>query len=165
MTVATVLAGFCVGLGVGSVSAQSLGDLAEREKARRKGESKRVITDEDLAKGSRTTKAAADDGAAGDTGTAAAKEAGPASKGPSEEERREQARKAWEERRKKAEDEVAQLTKQVDELQQQVSDQRVYQLGPNRARRLDDLQQAQDRLAAAQQRLDDLEDERRREGY
>jgi hypothetical protein len=155
----TLLIGTSIGLGLGatSVYSQSLGEVAATEKERRKGEAKRVVTEEDLAKGSR--RAPATEADSGATASSAA-----ASDTP-EKDPRAEAQKNWEKRRQQADDEVARLTKQVDELQQSVGDQRAYQYGANRTRRLGELKQAQDKLAAAQQKLDDLEEERRREGY
>jgi hypothetical protein len=164
----TLLIGTSIGLGLGatSVFSQSLGEVAAREKERRKGETKRVVTEEDLAKGSRRTPATeADSGAAASSDGSSRSTAGAAASVTPEKDPRAEAQKDWEKRRQQAEDEVARLTKQVDELQQAVGDQRVYQYGASRTRRLEELKQAQDKLAAAQQKLDDLEEERRREGY
>jgi ElaB/YqjD/DUF883 family membrane-anchored ribosome-binding protein len=164
----TLLIGASIGLGLGatSVYSQSLGEVAATEKERRKGEAKRVVTEEDLAKGSRRAPATeADSGATASSDSSSRSTPSAAASDTPEKDPRAEAQKNWEKRRQQADAEVARLTTRVEELQQAVGDQSVDQYGANRVRRMEELKQAQDKLAAAQQKLDDLEEERRREGY
>jgi peptidoglycan hydrolase CwlO-like protein len=166
ITVTVLIAGLCMGLGVSTVAAQSLGEIAKSQKEQRKGGTKGVITDEDLAKrsgGARTAATPSGEAGASDAGSAASKDTGAA--GKSDEDPRAKAQKAWEERQKSAQEEIDRLTKQVDDLQQGLGDARNTQFGANRKRVADQLEEARAKLAAAQQRMDDLEEERRREGF
>ena len=162
---AVMWAGVSLGLGVSHVQSQSLGELAAKEKERRKGDTTRVVTEEDLAKqrGGRADVRAEGATAPSDSSPAPKAGASPAEK--TDDEKRADARKDWEQRRQQAQTEVDQLTKQVDDLQRSLGDLRYSQLGPGRARNAEQLQQAQDKLASARQRLDDLDEERRRNGY
>ena len=165
---AVIWTGVSLGLGAASAQSQSLGEVAAKEKERRKGDTTRVVTEDDLAKhkGSGRTATSAEGTAAsseGDSHSAAGASATPGAK--SEEDVRAAARKDWEQRRQQTEQEIDQLTKQADELQRMLSDARYAQFGPGRARNVEQLQQAQDKLAAARQRLDNLDEERRRQGY
>jgi len=164
-TVAVIWAGVSLGLGAASVQSQSLGELAAKEKERRKGETTRVVTEEDLAKGNRAGRANAPaaETAAPSGSPAAAPGAAPA--GKTDDEVRAEARKAWEQRRQATETEIEQLAKQTDDLERSLGDFRVSRVGPGRARAAEQLQQAKDQLAAARQRLDDLVEEGRRAGY
>jgi hypothetical protein len=157
-----IWAGASLGLGVASVHSQSLGELAAKEKERRKGDTTRVVTEEDLAKRSR----------AGRTNTSATPSESPSTATPAaspggktDDEKRAEARKAWEQRRQQTEAEIEQLTKQIADLQQSLGDTSVSQFGPGRARAAEQLQQAQDKLTAARQRLEDFDEERRRQGF
>jgi hypothetical protein len=162
---AVIWAGVSLGLGAASVQSQSLGEIAAKQKEQRKGDTTRVVTEEDLAKGNRAgrTNVSAAGAAAPSESPAASPGASPA--GKSDDDKRADARKAWEERRKQTEAEIEQLSKQADELERSLGDFRVSRVGPNRARAAEQLQQAKDKLAAARQRLDDLDEERRRAGY
>jgi hypothetical protein len=166
--IAVIWTGVIVGLGAASVQSQSLGEVAAKEKERRKGDTTRVVTEDDLTKhkGSAPTATPAEGTTASSTGdsrSAAAASATPG--GKSEEDVRAEARKDWEQRRQRTEQEIDQLTKQAEDLQRAVGDPRTVMYGPNRARAAEQHQQAQDKLAAARQRLDDLDEERRRQGY
>jgi hypothetical protein len=168
------LSGVCIAVLAGTLLprpaiGQSLGEVAAREKERRKGKPDHVITEDDLHKG---RSRAADDGdtsAAADTSAkpeATAKgDAATGKKEKSEEEVRAEKQKAWQDRRSKADDDVQRLTKEIDDLQRTAGNRRTYQFDPNRAQALDRLELAKKELQAAQQRLEDLEDERRREGF
>jgi hypothetical protein len=160
---AVIWAGVSLGLGAASVQSQSLGEIAAKQKEQRKGDTTRVVTEEDLAKGNRAGRTNAPAAAASSESPAAGPAASPA--GKSDDDKRADARKAWEERRKQTEAEIEQLSKQADELERSLGDFRVSRVGPNRARAAEQLQQAKDKLAAARQRLDDLDEERRRAGY
>jgi len=149
---------------------QSLGEVAAREKERRKGKTDHVITDEDLRKAhSRATDdseaATTSDSAAKPDSTPKADSATSGKKEKTEEELRADRQKAWQERRNKADEDVKRLSKEIEDLQRTAGNRRTYQYDPNRAQALDRLEAAKTELQAAQQRLDDLEDERRREGF
>jgi hypothetical protein len=153
------------------VAAQSLAEVAAREKARRTGKVDRVITEEDLQRARREAPpeeaAPATETASATEGTTTKKDTG-ASAGKhekTEEEQREDRRKDWQARADKAQQDVTRLTQEVDDLQQRAGDMRLYQLGPNHAKMLERLETAKQELAAAQARVEALEDERRQQGY
>jgi ElaB/YqjD/DUF883 family membrane-anchored ribosome-binding protein len=154
-----------LGLGAANVQSQSLGELAAKEKERRKGDTGRVVTEEDLAKGNRSGRANVP--AAGTTAPGESAAAAPAASptGKTDDEVRAEARKAWEQRKQQTQTEIDQLTKQTEDLERSLGDFRVSRVGPGRARAAEQLQQAKDQLAAARQRLDDLDEEGRRAGY
>ncbi len=155
-----------IDLGVGSlaVRGQSLGDVAAKEKERRSGQTTRVITDDDLAKVHRD--APAEEAPAATAAAPAAPAASPGSTpAKTESDLRAERRKAWSERREAAEKALAALTQRIEELQRITGDRRVYAYDATRAKLLQELKDSQEKLPAAQQKLDDLIEEGRREGF
>lgn len=154
--------------------AESLADIAAREKERRKGKSGKVITENDLRRAGSSVYIPPDTTESGDAsststesasgeGAAPAKPAGggegaAATKPKSDDEIRDDAKKAWRERMDKASAEVTRLQSEVTTLEQNPN---IY-LNPGAVSQLDKAKQA---LAAARQQVDTLEDERRRNGY
>jgi exonuclease VII small subunit len=163
ISIAVVLTSVGIALGSTAAYCQSLGELAERQKAQRKGGAKRVITDEDLAKrgGSAPANVSADS-------AAPTAEAAPSTSGTpkSEEDQRADRRKDWEQRLAAAEKAVEQATNEAADAQAAISNRRGgFALGEQSARAAERLKVAQEKLAAAQQRLEALDEERRREGF
>lgn len=144
---------------------------AEKDKDKKKPQAK-VFTLEDLRQAGRSEaqreadEAAAEKRAGGQEASGSAKEAGSAGapKKSEDEERADQA-KAWRERLEKAQENVNRLTAQVETLQQNLNDltQNIY--GSARAAQLNQLEEAKKQLAAAQQAVDDLQEEGQRAGY
>jgi hypothetical protein len=145
--------------------AESLAEIAAKEKARRKGTTETVITDDDLRNEARRRARAGDVDQAATTTEGTTEGTQKAAGEKTDEEQRDDRAKGWRERNQKAQEEVARLNDQIAKMQAELADMRVYQYGPNRAARLKQLEEAQAQLQIAQQRVDDLEEERRREGY
>jgi hypothetical protein len=149
------------------VLGQSLAEIAAREKERRKGKTEKVITEDELKRAGRPEPPPAD--ATATTGEGQAQ--GPAAatgaqKGEkTDEELRAEREKDWNDRHKKAQDEVSRLTARIAELQTTTGDLRVLQTGPHRVQAMAELEAARQELQQAQQRLEDMEEERRREGF
>jgi len=158
---------------------ESLGDAAAREKERRKDKpAPKVLTQDDLARaggrslsvtgeGDPEAAPANEDGSANPEGKPAATDAKATTaedkekdkdkeKDPADE--RADAQKAWHERWEKANAEVTRLEKEVQQLE---SDQNLYTNSTHVSR----LEDARKKLAAAQDQLETLENERRRGGY
>jgi len=161
-------------LGAARLPAQSLGDLANREKEKRKAKPAKVYTEDDLQRAggpARNASPATQDDSAAKAGatTKDTKEAPPAGtvkeKEKTPEEIRADEEKAWRDRRDKATAEVARLSAEVSRLQDGVSDPTLGQYGPRRASALEEVDKAKQELAKAQQAVTDLEEERRRSGY
>jgi DNA repair exonuclease SbcCD ATPase subunit len=164
--VVTLLA--ALGLASGA-SAQSLAEIAAKQKKERKGKAVKVFTEEDLQRG-------APRGATPDAGAAVEREASAvtaaaATPNPeqgtarSEDEQRAEAEKAWRENLKKSRDNAAQLSAEVDRLQTALNNLAQPLYGTTRANRLAALDKAKQQLAAAQQSIVDLEEQGRRSGY
>jgi uncharacterized phage infection (PIP) family protein YhgE len=160
------------------VSAQSLGEAAERakrERERRAGKPK-VITDQDLrSAGSRVqelpvsssesedaTEAAP---AAEGTTTEGTPAAAPAKAEKTEDELRAEAEAKWRERVQQARAEVSRLSAEANQLQTSLNDlsQNIY--GSNRAATLTRLEEVRKQLSTAQQSIADLEEEGRRSRF
>ncbi len=154
-----------VDLGVSplAVRGQSLTEAAAKEKERRAGKTTRVITDDDLAKAHQNAPPAEEAPAAAAATPGAA--ASPTATPKNDSELRAERRKAWSDRREAAEKELTALNQRIQELQRITSDRRVYAYDPNRAKALQELKESQEKLPAAQQKLDDLVEEGRREGF
>lgn len=146
--------------------AQSLGEVAARERAKKKPKTTQVITNDDLGRRVRTTAPVSFTEAA----PAEEKEASPAPAAagkpePSEEEQRADAQKAWREKMQAAQAEVARLKNMVDQIQFQLNDLTVSLYGPNRVSLMNKLEEAKKALTAAQQTVSDLEDQGRRSAF
>jgi hypothetical protein len=152
-----------------AVSAQSLGEAAEKARKERKGKPAKVITDADLRSASSEPAVVPVDNAAPSdaketpkegTATTAAK---PAEK--TEEELRAEAEKKWRERLQKAEAEVSRLRDEASQIQTILNDITQNLYGGNRAGLLNRLDTVNKDLAAAQQSVSDLQEEGRRSRY
>jgi hypothetical protein len=151
----------------GAAPAQSLADIAAKQKEKRKGKTK-VYTEEDLRRGgttgySPTEVAVAADGEEAAAPAPAAAPGAPAAR--SEEEQRADQSKIWRDKLQKSRENVTQLTAETNRLQTALNDltQPVY--GSTRAARIAALEKAKQQLAAAEQAVTDLEEEGRRNGY
>ncbi len=155
----------------GAVSAQSLGEAAERAKKERKGGSKtKVITDAELRQAGAgrpeapvtssetVTEGAAAEGAA--PGTAA-----PAKAEKTEDEVRAEAETKWRASVQKAREDVARLNTEANTLQTSLNDLSQNLYGSNRTATMNRLDEVKKQLAAAQQSVADLEEEGRRSRF
>ena len=154
------------------VAAQSLGELAQQEKDRRKTAKKpaKTFTEEDLkAAGGRTANVMDANGsgeaAPADATAPAGDAAKPGAKEKTAEEKRADAEKAWRDQLTKARDKVTQLQTALERLQAVANDQNAMQFGTARADMLNRLEDTKNQLAAAQQAVADLEDQGRRSGW
>lgn len=149
---------------------QSLGELAAREKERRKGLTARLYTDEDLRHASQqqesyTSTAAADPATvlpAVAGGVAGPKE-GEGAK--SENDLRAEREKAWRERLQKAQDDVTRFSADIERLQLGLNDLSQNLYGAGRRAQIERLESAKGQLVAAQQSVGDLEEEGRRSSF
>lgn len=151
-------------------SAQSLAEIAARQKEKRKGKPAKVFTEEDLRRGSARALTPGDEGVAAEDEPAAvpAPAAAPAGNAPaqkSEEELRAEQERAWREKLQKSRDNVTQLTAEVNRLQTALNDLTQPAFGATRAARIAALEKAKAQLGFAQQSIVDLEEEGRRAGY
>jgi len=157
------------------VCAQSLGEVAAREKERRNkaanGKPTKVITETDL--GGRLSTGTVSHPEASDVaaapadkkdGAKAADAAGGEKKEKTEDEIRADRSKDWHERSQRARDEVSRLQARVDELQSSLGGAPAVAYGA-RGTAVNQLDQAKRELATAQQQVTQLEDEGRRNGF
>ena len=154
-------------------SAQSLGEAAAREKAKRKGkpEPSKVFTDDDLrsAGGVANVPAAVDAPASADgqAKPAEGEKAGQAKKekekSPDELQAEQQA--AWRKKVDHAQSEVNRIRQIVSDMQRDLNDTSGGVYTPRRANLQTRLDEAQKNLATAEQMLADAQDEGRRNGY
>ena len=151
----------------------SLGEIAAREKDKKKG---KPITEVDLrnrrrggtvsqpnAEGGSATTASPAPGAAGDKKAGAAPAA--ADKPKTEDELREEAQTAWREKLTQAQSDVTNWTAEVARLQTALNDTSGPLYGPGRAARVEALENAKRQLAAATTTVETLTEEGRRNRY
>ena|SRR6185503_18399690 len=150
--------------------AQSLAEIAQKQKENRKGKQK-VYTEEDLKKGGTRGFTPAEGSAGGAEGEAPATsstgEGGAAPAGPpkSDDELKAERETAWREKLVKARDNVTQLTGEVSRIEAALGDLTVSVYGAARANRLAALDKTKQQLTAGQQTVADLEEEGRRNGF
>jgi hypothetical protein len=153
-------------------SPPSLGEVAAREKNKKKG---KPITEDDLRNrrtggtvsqpsgaGGSATAASPAPGAAGDKKDGAA--AG-AAKAPTEDEAFQAAQAAWHEKLTAAQSDVTNWTGEVARIQSALNDNTGPMYGGGRAARVDSLENAKRQLAAAQTTVENLQEEGRRNRY
>lgn len=174
-----------VGLGSLPATAQSLGEVAAREKARKDKEARegrartpvKVITEDEL-RGRVTSgtlsQPAAEDGSAAaaaegatpaDGATPAAAPAKPAAPEKSEDELRAERQAEWRQKLTDAQASVARLRARADQMQAALNDMTGPIYGPNRASIANQLEQTKTALASAEQTVATLEEEGRRNRY
>jgi hypothetical protein len=151
--------------------AQSLGDAAAKEKARRKTVPKpgKVITDEDLRTGGGTVSGGSQDPATptaspspGAEGTAAKKEE---KKEKTEEELKTEAQADWRKRLDAANQEASTARERVNQIQLALNDTSGGVFTPRRAALQTQFEEAQQKAAAAEQKVAALTEEGRRSGW
>jgi len=170
-----VLVTVAVGLASAPAPAQSLGEVAAREKARKEKAARdgkrpaRVITEYELRSGGGAgtlSQPAADDAAAAPSTPGAAgppAKAGAAEK--TEDELRAERLQDWRQRLQEAQADVARLRARVDQVQVALNDMSGPIYGPNRGVMASQLEQAKTALSAAEQKVAALEEEGRRNRY
>jgi hypothetical protein len=149
----------------------SLGEIAAREKDKKKG---KPITEDDLrnrrkggtvsqpnADGGSATAASPAPGAAGDKKPGAAA----ADKPKTEDELREEAQTAWREKLTQAQSDVTNFTAEMARLQTALNDTSGPLYGPGRAARVEALENAKRQLATATATVETLTEEGRRNRY
>jgi hypothetical protein len=152
---------------------QSLAEIAAREKERQEkvkrkaGGAAHVITEDDLrGRGAGTY---SQPGATSTTATPTASPSPGASPGAAkpktDEELRAEQEKAWRDRLQQSQEEVTRLQGIVDGLQRDLGDPTVGVYGTGRARMLSRIDEAQKALAAAKQKVEDLQEEGRRNRF
>ena len=149
----------------------SLGEIAAREKERQEkvkrktGGAAHVITEDDLrGRGAGTYSQPAADSANPDASPSPGASPG-AAKPKTDDELRAEQEKAWRERLQQAQEDVTRLQTGVDNLQRELGDPSMGVYGPGRARSISRLEEAQKQLAAAKQKVDDLQEEGRRSRF
>ena len=135
-------------------AAQSLTEAAAKEKERRKGKPAKTYTDSDL-RGTPSLDASAPEASAS-PGPAAS----PAPASAEEEAAKKQ--KAWRESLDNANKEVAHYSAEVDRIQLGLNDNTVNPYSPGRAQAAEALETAKQKLAEAQKKVADLEEQGRR---
>jgi DNA repair exonuclease SbcCD ATPase subunit len=162
-----------VGMASASAPAQSLGDVAAREKARKEKAARdgkrptRVITEYELRSGGGAgtlSQPAAEAAAASTTGAGGQPaKAGAAEK--TEDELRAERLQDWRQRLQEAQADVARLRARVDQVQSSMNDMSGPIYGPNRGVMANQLEQAKTALTAAEQKVAAVEEEGRRNRY
>jgi hypothetical protein len=154
----------------GADSPRSLGEVAAKDKDKKKG---KVYTEEDLRnpkKGGSYSQPAAEGGTTAATTPAGEKKpevgASPgAAKPKTDDELRAEAETAWREKMTQAQADVATWTAEVNRLQLALNDNRGPMYGPGRAATGDALENAKRQLAAANTAVETLQEEGRRNRY
>jgi hypothetical protein len=162
------------------VSAQSLGEAAAKERERREklekeGKSKaspKVFTENDLRGRAASSGTVSQPGSGTSTetkaegqGTPAATPEGGEKKEKTDDERRLEQEQAWRDKVTKARQDIVTQTDRVNRLQTSLNDVSGNLYGASRTSLLNQLEGAKKELAAAQQRVTDLEEEGRRSGF
>jgi hypothetical protein len=154
--------------------AQSLAEIAEKEKERRKAAKKpaRTFTESDLKRGGMSTfnaqvgeaPAAASEASPG-PGTAPAAQGAPGAAPQAGADQRAEREKQWRQRVKDADDNVSRITTQIQKLETALNDQTVAQYGASRTNMTTQLAQAREQLGAARQTLESLQAEGRQNNF
>ena len=153
------------------VSAQSLGEAAERAKKERKGGKSKVITDTELrqAGGTRAeppvTSSEAQPAAEASPADGAAPATTPAKAEKTDDELRAEAQANWRDRVQKAQADVTRLNAEASALQTSLNDLSQNLYGANRANIMNRLDEVKKQLATAQQAVSDLQEEGRRSRF
>jgi len=168
--VAGLLAAALVLLAIPS-SAQSLAELAAREKERRSKAKNagKVYTESDLGKGGASAPATEAPTTPDPKAAAAAdvsKPAGDAAKKEkTDDELKAEREKAWRDKLAQVTAESARLQSRADDLQRALNDLSQNLYGSTRASQASELEQVQQKLAASLKSAEDLQEEGRRNGY
>jgi DNA repair exonuclease SbcCD ATPase subunit len=155
------------------VSAQSLGEAAERAKRERerRGGKPKVITEQDL----RSASSRVQEMPVSSSETEGSTEAAPAAEGTTaaapakaektEDELRAEAETKWRERLQQARAEVSRLNAEAAQLQTSLNDLSTNVYGSNRAAMMTRLDEVKKQISTAQQSVSDLEEEGRRSRF
>ena len=153
------------------VSAQSLGEAAEKAKKERKGSKTKVITDSELRQagaGRPEEPVTSSDGAPAPEASpadGAAASATPAKAEKTEDELKAEAQASWRDRVQKAQAEVTRLNAEANQLQTSLNDLSQNLYGSNRTNTMNRLDEVKKQLATAQQTVADLQEEGRRSRF
>ncbi len=152
----------------GPAAAQSLGEAAAKERARRKTRSTpaKVYTDDDVAHAAPSEPAPADTGASpapAASETSSGDGVKPAEKSAEDARAEEQA--SWRAELDKTNAEIGRLEGEIARLDVETSDTRGYLYGNRRTQALEELARARTDLAAARQKVDDLLTRSRQRGF
>lgn len=150
----TVLA--LLGLATLPAAAQSLTEAAAKEKERRKGKSAKTYTENDLRGGPRLVESEASPA----PGASPSPGASPAPASAEDEAAKKQ--KAWRENLDNANKEVTHYSGEVDRIQLALNDNTGNPYSPGRIQGLEALETAKQKLAEAKKKVEDLEQEGRR---
>ena len=169
----SLLTGAAVALAAAVAWPQSLGEIAAREKLRQERERKKaggaskVIKEEDLrGRGAGTYSQPAASGGPGSPSASPSPAASPGAEKPkTEDELRAERESDWRDRQQKAQEDVTRLSGDVDRLQSALNDVSQNLYGATRTGLLNRLDQAQKDLAAARQKVADLQEEGRRNRF
>lgn len=182
LSLAAALVTVAVGLATLPASAQSLGEVAAREKARRDKAARdgkarppaKVITEDELrgrmGAGTLSQPAATEDSPATAAAPAGAASV-PAAAGPaappekSEDELRAERQAEWRQKLQTARADIATLRARREQIEAALSDPAVPMYGAGRASVANQLEQTKTQLAAAEQNVANLEEEGRRNRY
>lgn len=157
-----------------AASAQSLGEVAAREREKRKDKPVKVFTDTDLQGRSRAgsaevvlggTETGDKDKEKKDAKPGDPAVAGTEKKEKTEDELRAERQAAWREKLQAAQQEVQRLSQEVDQLQAALNDLTGPLYGSGRGAQMSRLEEAKKQLATAQQTASDIQEEGRRNGY
>lgn len=157
-------------LSAAPTSAQSLSELAAKERERRakaKAGASKTYTESDLGKGAPIAppEVATDPKAAGTPAAADAAKTDPAKKEKTEDEQKAERETAWREKVTKATAEVTRLQARADLLQTALNDLSQNLYGSTRQAQAAELEQVQGQLQTARKSLEDLQEEGRRNSY
>lgn len=150
---------------------QSLGEIAAREKERQEkvkrkaGGAAHVITEDDLRGRGAGTYSQPGAGTSASPTASPSPGASPAAPPKTDDEIRADQEKAWRDRLQQAQEEVTRLSGIVDGLQRDLGDATVGVYGAGRAKMITRMDEAQKMLAAAKQKVDDLQEEGRRSRF
>jgi hypothetical protein len=168
----SLLTGAAVALAAAVAWPQSLGEIAAREKLRQERERKKaggaskVIKEEDLRGRGAGTYSQPAAVAAGSPAASPSPGASPGAEKPkTEDELRAERETDWRDRQQKAQEDVTRLSAEADRLQSALNDISQNLYGSTRTGLLNRLDQAQKELAAARQKVADLQEEGRRNRY
>lgn len=152
-------------------SAQSLAELAAREKERRSKAKNagKVYTESDLGKGGASAPAIETPTTPDPKAEAAADASKPAGdaakKEKTDDELKAERQKAWRDKLAQVNAESARLQSRADDLQRALNDLSQNLYGSTRASQASELEQVQQKLAASLKSAEDLQEEGRRNGY
>jgi hypothetical protein len=147
------------------LTAQSLGDVAVKEKERRDKSTKpaKSYTENDLRSGG--TVSTSSESPAAQPSPGASPAAGDAASGEPSEAQREADQKAWQANRTRIQNEITRINAAINSFQARLNDNTVPMYGPGRQSVADNLERAKADLVRAQADLDANEAEGRKNGY